>query len=96
MFKKTGPGFTATVEGKLDGQGIWQMEGRIRFTTGAVLKTGGDLLGRARKALIEGIVAEGARARSLGARSVRLQLDTGDRKTDLAIGRMFPGLDTVN
>jgi len=86
--------FTVSVEAGFTEDGIWYIDARLKFREG-VPPSGNDLLGEGRLALLAGIAREGTRGRALGAKIVRVHLDTGDRARDVGLMEIIPDPDTL-
>ncbi len=89
-----GDPFTVSVEAGFAEDGIWRIDARLRFRDGSA-PLGSDLLGEGRLALLAGITREGLRGRSLGAKIVRVHLDTGDRVRDVGLMEIIADPDTL-
>ncbi len=94
--RRTDPPFTVSVHAGFDENGIWVIDARLRFSEGFTSKSGSNVFGEGRLALLEGIACEGLRGRALGARSVRVHLETPGRVSDFSLGDTFLDLNPTN
>ena len=76
--------FTTRVTGSLDDDGVWQIDATVTFRDGLDPQPGDKLLGDGRLALLQGIVREGLRGRSMGATQVRVRMDIGGQVSRLS------------
>ena len=88
--------FIVHVEGHLIRNGVWQIDAELRFKKGTKVTLGERLFGEGRLALLQGIVREGARGRSLGATSVQVCMDIDGEVREMSLGDLMPDLDRTH
>ncbi len=91
--KRRLPPFTISTDAAFNENGVWMISARLRFHQGASDKTGSALLGEAKAALIEELIREARRGRTLGANVVRVRLDAGGRVTEISFDDRVPNVD---
>lgn len=83
MAARVPPDFTVSVEGAFREDGVWLIDAQLRLRDGFGGEARREAIGKGRLALLQGIVREGLRGRTLGADRARVRLDTGDRVMEL-------------
>ena len=81
------PDFTVTCDSHLVANGVWSIDVRVRFRDGQPAPED-VLLGRARLAVIEAMLREGARGRALGATKARVHMEVGDHISNFDLGNV--------
>jgi len=76
--------FITQVTGSMGDDGIWEIDATVTFRSGLDPQPGDELLGAGRLALLQGIVREGLRGRSLGATRVRVRMEIAGRVSRLS------------
>lgn len=74
------------VGGHLLTKGVWRIDGALTFKEGLDVTTRDQLLGKGRLSLVNAIVREGVRGRSLGATAVQVHMDVDGRLSDFELG----------
>ena len=86
--------FVITTDAAFTEKGVWLIEIQLRLTTTA--EPISVILDKARPALTQGIVIEALRGRSLGAKSIRVHLETGKHVTDFVLPESFLHSQTLD
>ena len=80
--------FRTEVIGFLGDDGVWQIDATLTFRNGLDPQPGETLLGEGRLALLQGIVTEGLRGRSMGATRVRVRMDIGGEVREFGLDEL--------
>ncbi len=91
--EQTIPPFTISSDSAFNEEGVWLIEVHLRFTKSS--EPASLILDKARPALTDSILKEALRGRSLGARSMRVHLETGRHVADFVLPERFLSSQTL-
>ena len=85
--------FSISSDSAFTEEGVWLIEVHLRFT--ATSEPASVILDKARPALTDSILKEALRGRSLGAKAMRVHLETGRHVTDFVLPERFLSSKTL-
>ena len=84
---RTARPFIITSDSAFTDEGVWLIDVQLRITT--ISEPVSVILDSARPALTDSLLQEALRGRSLGAKSIRVHLETGKHVTDFVLPESF-------